>query len=165
MDLTPTPSGVNSQGLCPVLDGPAPPSSTPILPKTTNLGGQEHVQADKALGNSGSQASQQPEGLCDSLGGQGPPTKICPDSKSCPEKTQSKKRTFASMAKKVIMQERLRKAEEDVDEDDLDEEPEEDLSVDQLEKRLKKVMPGPRLGWGSTIFFLLMRKTQSKTTF
>lgn len=37
------------------------------------------------------------------------------------------------MAKKVIMQERLRKAEEDGDEDDADEEPEEDLTVEQLE--------------------------------
>lgn len=37
------------------------------------------------------------------------------------------------MAKKVIMQERMRKAEEDVDEDDVDEEPEEDLTVEQME--------------------------------
>ncbi|CAB1423526.1 unnamed protein product [Pleuronectes platessa] len=48
------------------------------------------------------------------------------------------KRTFASMAKQVIIQERLRKAEEEdaVDDEDGDE-PEEDLSVEQLEEKAK----------------------------
>nr|XP_004564307.2 wolframin [Maylandia zebra] len=48
----------------------------------------------------------------------------------------SAKRTFASMAKRVIIQERLRKAEEEdaFDEED-DEEPEEDVSVEQLEEK------------------------------
>ncbi|XP_030268210.1 wolframin [Sparus aurata] len=45
------------------------------------------------------------------------------------------KRTFASMAKRVIIQERLRKAEEDADEEEDDEEPEEDLSVDQIKEK------------------------------
>ncbi|KAM9770052.1 wolframin isoform 1-T4 [Menidia menidia] len=50
----------------------------------------------------------------------------------------SKRRTFASVAKRVIIQERLRKAEEeDANEDDDDEEPEEELSVEQLEEKAK----------------------------
>ncbi|XP_034714004.1 wolframin isoform X2 [Etheostoma cragini] len=47
------------------------------------------------------------------------------------------KRTFASMAKRVIMQERLRKAEEDPKDEDNDEEPEEDLSLEQIEEKAK----------------------------
>ncbi|XP_072318333.1 wolframin [Eucyclogobius newberryi] len=134
MDLTPTPS-VSSQGLCPVLDSPAPPSSAHTLPNPTNLSGQEHIKSDKALNSSGCQASPQPDGQCASSDGQVPPSKISSDCKSCAEihKTPPKKRTFASMAKKVIMQERLRKAEEEEDEDDVDEEPLEDLTLEQLE--------------------------------
>ncbi|XP_028259430.1 wolframin [Parambassis ranga] len=45
------------------------------------------------------------------------------------------KRTFASMAKRVIMQERLRKAEQEANDDDDDEEPEEDLTVEQMEEK------------------------------
>ncbi|XP_073321598.1 wolframin [Pagrus major] len=45
------------------------------------------------------------------------------------------KRTFASMAKRVIIQERLRKAEEDANDEEDDEEPEEDLTVDQMKER------------------------------
>ncbi|XP_059194443.1 wolframin [Centropristis striata] len=45
------------------------------------------------------------------------------------------KRTFASMAKRVIMQERLRKAEEEANDEAEDEEPEEDLSVEQMEEK------------------------------
>ncbi|XP_033480445.1 wolframin isoform X1 [Epinephelus lanceolatus] len=47
------------------------------------------------------------------------------------------KRTFASMAKRVIIQERLRKAQEDANEEEDDEEPEEDLSMEQLEEKAK----------------------------
>ncbi|KAM7009202.1 wolframin isoform 2-T2 [Tautogolabrus adspersus] len=43
------------------------------------------------------------------------------------------KRTFATVAKRVIIQERLRKAEEDANDEEEDEEPEEDLSVEQME--------------------------------
>ncbi|XP_060947821.1 wolframin [Limanda limanda] len=52
--------------------------------------------------------------------------------------TPPAKRTFASMAKQVIIQERLRKAEEEdaVDDEDGDE-PEEDLSVEQMEEKAK----------------------------
>ncbi|XP_029948843.1 wolframin [Salarias fasciatus] len=45
------------------------------------------------------------------------------------------KHTFASIAKRVIMQERLRKAEEEDAKEDDDEEPEEDLSLEQLEEK------------------------------
>ncbi|XP_069553494.1 wolframin [Brachyistius frenatus] len=46
--------------------------------------------------------------------------------------------TFASMAKRVIIQERLRKAdEEEANDDEEDEETEEDLSVEQMEEKAK----------------------------
>ncbi|XP_040002827.1 wolframin [Xiphias gladius] len=46
------------------------------------------------------------------------------------------KHTFASVAKRVIIQERIRKAEErDADDEEDDEEPEEDLSVEQMEEK------------------------------
>ncbi|XP_034440813.1 wolframin isoform X1 [Hippoglossus hippoglossus] len=52
--------------------------------------------------------------------------------------TDPVKRTFASMAKRVIIQERLRKAEEeDAVEDEDDDELEEDLSVEQMEEKAK----------------------------
>ncbi|XP_077379426.1 wolframin isoform X2 [Festucalex cinctus] len=47
------------------------------------------------------------------------------------------KRTFASIAQRVIIQERLRKAEEEDDADEEDEEPEEDLSKDEMEEKAK----------------------------
>ncbi|XP_053182503.1 wolframin [Scomber japonicus] len=48
------------------------------------------------------------------------------------------KRTFASMAKRVIVQERLRKAEEeDANDEEDDDEPEEDLSFEQMEEKAK----------------------------
>ncbi|KAF7665161.1 hypothetical protein LDENG_00152390 [Lucifuga dentata] len=51
--------------------------------------------------------------------------------------TAPKKCTFASMAKRVIIQERIRKAEEDANDKDDDEEPEEDLTLEQLEEKAK----------------------------
>ncbi|XP_038569462.1 wolframin isoform X1 [Micropterus salmoides] len=51
--------------------------------------------------------------------------------------TAPMKRTFASMAKRVIIQERLRKAEEDANDEEDDEEPEEDLSMEQMEEKAK----------------------------
>ncbi|XP_034544461.1 wolframin [Notolabrus celidotus] len=47
------------------------------------------------------------------------------------------KRTFASMAKRVIVQERLRKAEEEANDEEEDEEPEEELTVEQMEEKAK----------------------------
>lgn len=51
--------------------------------------------------------------------------------------TAPQKRTFASVAKRVIIQERLRKAEEEANDEEEDEEPEEDLSVEQIEEKAK----------------------------
>ncbi|XP_077936139.1 wolframin [Gasterosteus aculeatus] len=45
------------------------------------------------------------------------------------------KRTFASMAKRLIIQERLRKAENSDDDEEEDEEPEEDLTLEQIEEK------------------------------
>ncbi|XP_029289638.1 wolframin isoform X2 [Cottoperca gobio] len=45
------------------------------------------------------------------------------------------KRTFSSLAKRVIIQERLRKAEEEDDDVEDDDEPEQDLSVEQMEEK------------------------------
>lgn len=133
-DLSPTPSSVNSQESCPVLDGPAPPSSAQTLPNATKPAGQENVQSD----NSGSLSSSQPDD-CPSSDAHVPPVKFFLSDSESPAEAQktpptlTRKRTFADLAKKVIMQERLRKAEEDVDEDDIDEGPEEDLTVEQME--------------------------------
>ncbi|XP_049577587.1 wolframin [Syngnathus scovelli] len=50
----------------------------------------------------------------------------------------TRRRTFASVAQRVIIQERLRKADEEDDADEEeDEEPEEDLSKDQMEEKAK----------------------------
>ncbi|XP_019718085.1 wolframin isoform X1 [Hippocampus comes] len=52
------------------------------------------------------------------------------------QSTIPRRRTFASVAQRVIIQERLRKAEEEDDTDEEeDEEPEEDLSKDQMEEK------------------------------
>ncbi|XP_041640255.1 wolframin isoform X2 [Cheilinus undulatus] len=51
--------------------------------------------------------------------------------------TAPQKRTFASVARRVIIQERLRKAEEEANDEEEDEEPEEDLSVEQIEEKAK----------------------------
>lgn len=131
MDLSPTPRGVNSQGSCPVLGDPAPPSSENILPNSTKPCGQEEGHLERPSWSIGPLSSSPPlseapaqTSLSD--------TRLSPETqKTAPPLTR--KRTFADMAKKVIMQERLRKAEEDVDEDDADEEPEEELTLEQLE--------------------------------
>ncbi|XP_071779290.2 wolframin [Centroberyx gerrardi] len=63
-----------------------------------------------------------------------PPTTTAPSASP----TAPTKRTFAAMAKRVIVQERLRKAEEeDAKAEEEDEEPEEDLSLEQLEEKAK----------------------------
>ncbi|KAM8842722.1 wolframin [Synchiropus picturatus] len=58
-------------------------------------------------------------------------------STGCPSSAKPVRRTFASVAKRVIIEERLRKAEEDEALEDEDEEPEEDLSVDQIVEKAK----------------------------
>ncbi|XP_037620849.1 wolframin isoform X1 [Sebastes umbrosus] len=63
------------------------------------------------------------------------PTDTSSSSNTASSSTAPMKRTFASMAKKVIIQERLRKAEQDANDEEEDEEPEEDLSLQQLEEK------------------------------
>ncbi|XP_062244815.1 wolframin isoform X1 [Platichthys flesus] len=69
------------------------------------------------------------------------------------------KRTFASMAKQVIIQERLRRAEEEdaVDDEDGDE-PEEDLSVEQLEEKAKAGDARAQTRLGQHFFILAEEK-------
>ncbi|XP_054635605.1 wolframin [Dunckerocampus dactyliophorus] len=74
-----------------------------------------------------------------------PSTSSSPDPASSPgsnntpaSSTATPKRTFASIAQRVIIQERLRKAEEGDDSDEEeDEEPEEDVSKEQMEEKAK----------------------------
>ncbi|XP_016526787.1 wolframin isoform X2 [Poecilia formosa] len=64
------------------------------------------------------------------------PGSSCSGSNTSPSGAASTKRSFASVAKQVIMQERLRKAEEeDANDEEDDEELEEDLSVEQMEEK------------------------------
>ncbi|XP_008415240.2 wolframin isoform X2 [Poecilia reticulata] len=64
------------------------------------------------------------------------PGSSCSGSNTSPSGATSTKRSFASVAKQVIMQERLRKAEEeDANDEEDDEELEEDLSVEQMEEK------------------------------
>ncbi|KAM6940637.1 wolframin [Xenentodon cancila] len=70
---------------------------------------------------------------CDIQADSHPPTSAAASTEAS---TPATKRTFASVAKQVIMQERLRKAEEeDANEDEDDEEPDEELGVEQLEEK------------------------------
>lgn len=62
------------------------------------------------------------------------------------------------MAKKVIMQERLRKAEEEVDEDDVDEEPEEDLTMEQMELKASEGDARAQTRLGQHYLFLAEEK-------
>uniref|UniRef100_A0A3B4BNI4 Uncharacterized protein n=1 Tax=Periophthalmus magnuspinnatus TaxID=409849 RepID=A0A3B4BNI4_9GOBI len=131
--MTSTPSSVDSQGLCPVQDGlvrdgpvrdgsvpdsltqdiPAPPSSAHILTNPTGPCGQEHTGSHKSPCPSGSGASAQTDPDCSS-DGTVPSVKLSSNPKSCETQKTPPKRRFASVAKKVIMQERLRRAEEDL---------------------------------------------------
>ncbi|XP_022614183.1 wolframin-like [Seriola dumerili] len=76
---------------------------------------------------------------CDTLTVSPPSTSTtAPTTAPATPSTAPVKRTFASMAKKVILQERLRKAEEeDANDEEDDEEPEEDLSMEQIEEKAK----------------------------
>ncbi|XP_034401294.1 wolframin [Cyclopterus lumpus] len=68
-----------------------------------------------------------------------PPTSSSAASTEAPAASSADpvKRTFASMAKQVIIQERLRKAEDNADDEEEDEEPEEDLTLEQIEDKAK----------------------------
>ncbi|XP_034045006.1 LOW QUALITY PROTEIN: wolframin [Thalassophryne amazonica] len=87
------------------------------------------------------------------------PMTTCSTSVSSPSKTPSsaptdpKRRTFASMAKKVIIQERFRKA-EDANDDEDDEETEEDLSLEQLEEKAQAGDSSAQTRLGQHLLFL-----------
>ncbi|KAM7394196.1 hypothetical protein PAMP_021009 [Pampus punctatissimus] len=96
---------------------------TPQVSKTSPF--SEHTSADSLACNTPTES---------------PPASPTPASTTAPStsSTAPMKRTFASMAKRVIIQERLRKAEEeDAEDDEDDEEPEEDLSIQQMEEKAK----------------------------
>ncbi|CAN9510442.1 unnamed protein product [Ophioblennius macclurei] len=188
-----TPTTVNTQGSCPVLDGPSCPiptqipsssvskdlsafnaqhnnkpptgSETKILsssPPPTMPSASKQMQSSPAVDESKpssptvpskptcktvpnkpplpassnpqtSKMSSSPKVNASSASASSTPMDSPPASTAA--STTPKKRTFASMAKRVIMQERLRKAEEEDAKEDDDEEPEEDLSLEQLEEK------------------------------
>ncbi|XP_042340315.1 wolframin isoform X2 [Plectropomus leopardus] len=203
-DLPSTLSAVNTQGTCPVTDGPSPPSPTQTPPSVVSSDlSAAPSHPDKPP--SSAQATTQPRELSyssqtsaksmDSEQESKPSTPAAPSkptskpastktSPPAPSKTVTSpncsvppipkkspifkltspsftsssstdstptnsptasttsspapvKRTFASVAKRVIIQERIRRAEEEADDEDDDEEPEEDLSVEQLEEKAK----------------------------
>ncbi|XP_075946833.1 wolframin [Anarhichas minor] len=68
-----------------------------------------------------------------------PPTSSSTASTEAPAASSAApvKRTFAATAKRVIIQERLRKAEDNANDEEEDEEPEEDLTLEQIEEKAK----------------------------
>ncbi|XP_018551064.1 LOW QUALITY PROTEIN: wolframin [Lates calcarifer] len=197
-DFPSTPTPVNTQGSCPVLDGSSPPSPTQIPPSTvsSNLSAtpsqpakspsspettepRKSSYASPRSAQTTSKPLDPPPSLdrtkhhlfllLNNLPLKSPkfhpfpssplppllqpaawpvtlrqiplllPPPLLPPQAPATSSTAPAKRTFASMAKRVIMQERLRKAEEEDahDEEDDDEEPEEDLSMEQMEEKAK----------------------------
>ncbi|KAM4603378.1 wolframin [Polymixia lowei] len=146
---------------------PSPPSSSPSVPKAMNSPPPSDKPKPLATADSSvretspapSRSAPQTSNLSPASASRtptgpalNPPQKPLPSvstSSSTPATTVSappagkppaapSKRTFASMAKRVIIQERIRKAEEeDANADPEDEEPEEDLTLDQLEEKAK----------------------------
>ncbi|XP_074554571.1 wolframin [Halichoeres trimaculatus] len=194
-----TPTAVNSQGSCPIPDGPSPssPKQTPpsqtsnklptgpspskksststettTKPRKLSLPSQQSPHANSKPTESSSLESSKPSPpavtskppsktvstkSANSVTSKTPPVgspqipKVSSFSKlisasSSPAGTANTtdpsssspaqmKRTFASVAKRVIIQERLRKAEEEANDEEEDDEPEEELSVEQMEEK------------------------------
>lgn len=100
----------------------SPSISTPQISKVSSFSQLRSASSTSASSSCNTQTDSHPSSSADaSVGATTAPTK----------------RTFAFVAKRVIMQERLRKAEEEDAKDEEDEEPEEELSVEQLEERAK----------------------------
>ncbi|TKS68116.1 Wolframin [Collichthys lucidus] len=122
-DLPSTPTAVSTQGSRPVLA----PNSTPLVTSSNCSPALVTEVSPVSKPSSGSSA-------CNAAAD-------CPSSSStvapATSETAPAKRTFASVAKRVIIQERLRKAEKDAHDDEDDEEPEEDLTVEQMEEKAK----------------------------
>ncbi|KAF3687618.1 Wolframin [Channa argus] len=147
--FTSTPGAVNSQGSCPALDGPSLASPTQIPPTPIS---NDH----SAVPSQSTTCPSSKETPLDTSPNPPQISKTSSFSKLTSSSTASAssstvsttgpassptipiKRTFASMAKKVIIQERLRKAEEkDAHDEEEDEEPEEELSVEEIEEKAK----------------------------
>ncbi|KAF3852164.1 hypothetical protein F7725_005519 [Dissostichus mawsoni] len=152
-------TAVNTQGSCPILDGPsslphkfssckgskplsptvlsepAPKPSSPPPNKTANCSAPEIPKMSslsKLKSASFISANMALNTQTDSSDSSSPPASTVDPATSS---SATVKRTFASMAKRVIIQERLRKAEEDEKDIEDDDEPEEDLSLEQLEEK------------------------------
>ncbi|XP_054460278.1 wolframin [Anoplopoma fimbria] len=192
-DFPSTPTAVNTQGSCPVVDGPSLPPPTQTPPSSPSL-------TEPGESSYSSETSSKPMDCPPSVKGSKPSTPAVPSkpvstpsspplgktplvssptlptpqvpkmsgvskltsasftsaSPACnaltdpPTSSSSSissteapaassvapvKRTFASLAKKVIFQERLRKAEDNANDEEEDEEPEEDLTLEQIEEK------------------------------
>ncbi|KAK5926616.1 hypothetical protein CgunFtcFv8_022173 [Champsocephalus gunnari] len=129
------PSLEGSQPLSPtVLSEPAPKPSSPPPNKTANCSASEIPKMSslsKLKSASFTSATMALNTQTDSSDSSSPPASTVDPATSS---SATVKRTFASMAKRVIIQERLRKAEDDEKDIEDDDEPEEDLSLEQLEE-------------------------------
>ncbi|KAM8880090.1 wolframin isoform 1-T4 [Spinachia spinachia] len=116
-DFLSTPTAVSTQGSSPVGDGQR---KIPQMSPRSKLTSASFTSASLA---------------CNSL--TDPPTSSSTASTGTPAAACATpvKLTFASMAKRLILQERLRKAEGCDDDEEEDEEPEEDLTVEQIEEK------------------------------
>ncbi|KAK1885681.1 Wolframin [Dissostichus eleginoides] len=130
------PSLEGSKPLSPtVLSEPAPKPSSPPPNKTANCSAPEIPKMSslsKLKSASFISANMALNTQTDSSDSSSPPASTVDPATSS---SATVKRTFASMAKRVIIQERLRKAEEDEKDIEDDDEPEEDLSLEQLEEK------------------------------
>ncbi|TWW59393.1 Wolframin [Takifugu flavidus] len=133
-----TPADDSTQGSCPVQDGPSQPSPIQIPPSfvSDNTSKPTKSSSSTDLQNVSSSSSQHSahngSGLSDSPA-EGSPF---PSSASAATTVSPMKRSFASMAKLVILQEKLRKSQKrDANDEEEDEEPEEDLTVEQVKEK------------------------------
>ncbi|KAA8594872.1 hypothetical protein FQN60_012007 [Etheostoma spectabile] len=132
-DFPSSPEAVNTQGSCPTMDGLSL-RSTKQNPPLLISDSSHPVKSPTST-----ETTTDPTCLACNTSTDSPSTPSISASTLAPTTSSSipMKRTFASMAKRVIMQERLRKAEEDPNDEDNDEEPEEDLSLEEIEEKAK----------------------------
>ncbi|XP_017281273.1 wolframin [Kryptolebias marmoratus] len=135
-----TPTSVSSPGSGSVLKGPSSLSPSPPVPGEPSAALSQRDEPTSPS-NSGqppgsSLLAIRPDSKPGPAAPAAPGSSPQPGSVAAPAAAAATKRTFASVAKRVIVQERLRKAEEeDAHDDEDDEEPEEELSVEQLEEK------------------------------
>ncbi|XP_038569463.1 wolframin isoform X2 [Micropterus salmoides] len=138
-DFPSTPSAVNTQGSRPVLDVPSLPSPIQIPPSLVSSDLPAIDLSHTTKSPSCTETTTEPATLACNTPTYSPNSSstIASTMATATSSTAPMKRTFASMAKRVIIQERLRKAEEDANDEEDDEEPEEDLSMEQMEEKAK----------------------------